>query len=623
MFSEINFFLSNCLKKKQISLIDIYFSKIFEFYNFDSDIIMLFTMLVSLSSRLGNICLPLNNIWDKHIFSNYILDFLYYFFSRYISLNKCIEILFKYRIISKYYFLDKTPLILYNNCIYLYKFWVYEDYVTNYINKNFLEKNSLCFSKKKLFQYLGKFNLDVYQKLSIIGSIINKISIISGGPGTGKTNLISILILVLYKIYKFKNNKCIKIITFTGKSASNITYFLRKKFVFLNKNNVFKNILPKKAITIHKFLGFNYKKNVINKNENNITNIDILIIDESSMIDISLMFYLFSCLKYVKKIIFLGDSNQIGPIESSSLFNEICKFSNNSFFFSKKKLYKNILNNILNLNIKYINYLLSFKNIFFLKKNYRFNKNSCIYKLTNLVNLGFLKKIDKFLYKNNFKKNFSFYDSNKYDFYFLLNFCIKKYMKYINFINFNFSLNKIWKIFNDFQIITIVKKTYFGINFLNKYINDFFLKKNLVKNILYFSNLNCYHYMGEPILINKNNHDLKLFNGDIGFFVFLENEFKLLFLNFNNDIRFINYKSLTNWDNNWVITVHKSQGSEFKHILLVLPDYNSNLLNREIIYTALTRAKKKITIYGNKNIFLNSIKKRNITYNNIVNKLLI
>ncbi len=623
MFSEINFFLSKCLKKKQISLIDVYFSKVFEFNGFCSDVIILFNVLVSLSSRLGNVCLPLNKIWNKNIFSNYILSFLNYFFSKYISLDKCVEILFEYKIIGKHYFLYKTPLILYNNCIYLYKFWIYEEYVTNYINKNFFKKDNLCINKNNLLKYLSKFNLDIYQKLSIIGSIINKISIISGGPGTGKTNLISVLILVLYKIYKFKNNKCIKIITFTGKSASNITYFLRKKFIFLNKSSTYKNILPKKAITIHKFLGFNYKKNIINKNENNVTNIDILIIDESSMIDISLMFYLFSCLKYVKKIIFLGDSNQIGPIESSSLFNEICKFINYSFYSSKEKLYKNILNNILNFNTTYINYLFKFKNIFFLKKNYRFKKSSYVYKLTNLINLGSFKKIDKFLYKNNFKKNFNFYNSEKYNFYFLLDFCIKKYMKYINFINFNFSLNKIWKIFNNFQIITVIKKTYFGVNFLNKYINNFFLKNNLVKNILYISNLNCYHYMGEPILINKNNNDLKLFNGDVGFFVFLENEYKLLFLSFNNDIRFINYKSLNCWDNNWVITVHKSQGSEFKHILLILPDYNSDLLNREIIYTALTRAKKKITIYGNKNIFLNSIKKRNITYNNIVNKLLI
>ncbi len=623
MFNEINLFLSNCLKKKIISLIDIYFSKVFKFNNsFDSDIIILFTALISFSSRSGNICIPVKNFLNINIFPNYILNFLNYFFSKYISLNNCIEILFKYNILSKYYYLNKTPLILYNDCIYLYKFWIYEDYVVNYINLNFFKRDNLNVDKFYLFKYLNKFNIDMYQKYSIIGTMLNKISIISGGPGTGKTTLISKLILFFYKFFSFKNNKYIKIITFTGKSASNITNSLKKNYKYFNVNSDLMNILPKKAITIHKFLGFNYNKNIINNKNNNIY-ISILIIDESSMIDISLMFYLFSFIKNIKKIIFLGDNYQIGSIESSSLFNEICNLNYKFSFYKNYRKFKKIFYNIINYNKKYDDYFFYLNKIFFLKKNYRFKKYSYICRLTNLIKLGNFKSVDTFLYKNNFKNNFNFYDSNKYDLNFLLNFCIKNYIKYINFVNSNFKINKLWKIFNKFKIISVIKKSYLGVNFLNKYINNFFLNFNLVKNKLYFSDFNYNHYNGEPIIVNKNNNYLKLFNGDTGFFVFIKNKFKLLFLDFKNNIKFINYLSLTDWDNNWVITVHKSQGSEFDHILLVMPDYFSSLLNRELIYTAITRAKKKVTIYTNRNIFLHSIRRKKITYNNIINKLLI
>ncbi len=619
MLSEINLFMYKCLKKKKISLIDMYFAKIFEFNDFESDIIMLFSMLVSLTSRLGNTCLPLFKLLYENIFPKYILNFLEYFFKRYISIENCIEILFKFNVLSKYYYCKSTPLIFYNNCIYLYKLWMYEEYVVNFLNLNFFKKKNIYIDKILLFKLFNKFNLDIYQKISVMNVILNKISFISGGPGTGKTTLISKLILILYKIFHYKYSDCIKIISFTGKSASNITFSLKKNYYLLNINSSIKKKIPTKATTIHKFLGFNYNKNIVSNNNDNVS---ILIIDESSMIDISLAFYLFSSLKYIKKIIFLGDSNQIGSIESSSFFNEICNFCINDFKI-KSKILKKIFLNVLNFSNKYDIYISYLNKISFLKKNYRFKKNIFLYKFLNFIKLGYINHIDKFLYENNFKNNFLFYDSEKYNFSFLLNFCIENYMKYINFINFKFNLNKIWNIFNKFQIISVIKKTFYGINFLNKYINNYFLKNNLVKNILYISNSNCYHYMGEPIIITKNNNDLKLFNGDIGFFIFIDNKLKLLFLNYLKNNRFVYYLNLNNWNNTWAITVHKSQGSEFKHILLILPNYFSSLLNRELIYTALTRAKKKITIYANKNIFLSSINKKKNVFTNISNKLLI
>ncbi len=618
MFREIEYFIFKCIKKKEINLIDLYFSKIFDNNSFESDVIMLLTMLISLSSRKGNICLPLSKIFSKNIFSNYILNFLNYFFLKYISLNDCIEILFKWNILSKYYYSVVTPLIFYNNCIYLYKFWIYEEYVINFINLNFFKKNNINFNKKKIFKYFCKYNLDIYQKIAIMSVLVNKFTIISGGPGTGKTTLISILILILYKIFKFKNNSYIKIISFTGKSSSNINFSLKKNYSFLNINSSLRKILPYKAITIHKFLKFNYNKNTILNN----INISILIVDESSMIDISLAYYLFSSIKYVKKIIFLGDSNQISSIEPGSFFNTICNLYIKNFNL-RYKIFKKIFLNYFTFLNKYNIYLSYINNISFLKKNYRFSKNVYLYKFTNFIKLGYVKYIDNFLYENNFKNNFNFYDSDKYDFNFLLNFCIQNYIKYINFINFKFNLKKIWKKFNKFQIISVVKKTRYGINFLNKYINFFFLKFNLVKNIIYFPNLNCYHYMGEPFIITKNNNDLKLFNGDLGFFIFLKKKFKLLFLDFNKNNRFIYNINLSDWNSTWVITVHKSQGSEYNHILLVIPNYFSHLLNRELIYTAITRAKNKVTIYSNKDIFLSSIKKKNVFFSNMVNKLLI
>ncbi len=620
--NEIENFLWKLYKNnnKKIRLLDIYFSKLFEEKNdITSQISMLFAFLLSISIRLGHVCIPINKIMCRNFFYKEILDFLNYFFKKKISINKCINILYNKNIISSSFLNICTPFILYKKCIYMHKFWIYESNVINFMKKNFFIENYI--NKKKLFKIIDFFkknNIDLYQQISILNVFFNKISIISGAPGTGKTTIIAKLILILYKIYKFNNKSSIKILSFTGKSSSCITNYLNKIYSDLKVDKKFKNILPDKSITIYKFLGFNYN-NFIKVNKYN--NIKILIIDESSMIDLFTLFYIFSFLKNnFIKIIFIGDSNQIGSIEPGSFFNEICNY-NYSLFYRKKKLldillYLNYDIYKLNLNLNKLN-----NNISFLIKNYRFLKNKYLNKISNLINFGYFKKIDKFIDKYNFKCNFNFYETKYFDFNFILKFCLNSYKKYINFIKKEFNFKFLLNYFNKFKIITVLKNTIFGIKYINEYINNYILKKKYTKDIVFDYKNNCYNYFGKPILITKNNNYLKLFNGDSGFFIFLKKELNILFFKSINNYKIFYYNNISYWDSNWAITVHKSQGSEFDHILLILPNYFSSLLNRKLIYTAFTRAKKKVSIYSDRDIFLNSIKKKQTNFNNFIERL--
>ncbi len=618
-FNEIENFLWTCYKRKEANLLDIYFSKFyFKKNNFDYSIIMLFSFLISLSSRLGHICLPIFKILSKDIFTKYIYNFLIYFFNKYISIYDSINILFKYNFISFFYKKNITPFILYKNYIYLYKFWIYENYIVKFFKKN-LVKNDIIKNSKifYIFKYFKKFNFNIYEKICILNVFFNKISFISGSPGTGKTTIIIKLIYILYKLYKIKNKNFIKIVSFTGKSCSNLTNILKKNYKIFN---IKKNInLPNKVITIHKLLNYNLDFNKMNIKKNNNLQFNILIIDEFSMIDVFTLYNIFLLLnKNFLKIIFLGDSNQIGPIESCSLLNEICNY-NFSFFNKRKNILKFLFKYKFNFNKFFININKLNNNISFLLKNYRFKKNKYFNIFSNFINCGNYNEIDKFIINNNFNCNINFYDSDKFNYNFLVNFCLKKYKNYINYLNNNnMKYNKLLYYFNKFQIISIIKNSKLGINYLNKYINNLFLNKYIKKYII---KKNKIYYIGQPIIITKNNDDLDIFNGDVGFIIYINNIIKIFFSNFNNDCKIIYFNDFINWQLTWVITVHKSQGSEFDHILLIIPNYFSSILNREILYTAITRAKKKITIYSNKNIFLNSIKRENKKYNNIINKL--
>jgi exodeoxyribonuclease V alpha subunit len=116
-------------------------------------------------------------------------------------------------------------------------------------------------------------------------------------------------------------------------------------------------------------------------------------------------------------------------------------------------------------------------------------------------------------------------------------------------------------------------------------------------------------YSGKQIIINKNNYNLNLYNGDIGImFLDSDNDYKVYF---EIEDQIIGYKLsyLDYYDLSYAITVHKSQGSEFDHVAFILPEVDHPLLTRKLLYTAVTRAKQKLSIWGNRNVISCSIAK--------------
>ncbi len=601
MKNKVDDFLLSAYKKSKLDLIDINFSKLFYLeYDINSYVYVLFASILSLSNRLGNIFLFLENFFDRNIFiSKYILKFLYYFFNNHISIKNCINLMLNSYIVSVWFNNRYTPFILYNDCIYLYKNWYYENYIINYLNKNFYNNKKKNINLNNLNLYIKNININSKFKKIILSSIFNKFTIISGSPGTGKSTLIIKLIILLYKIYNFKDKKDIILLSPTGKLSSWLTNCLLNIYNELNISNKF---LPNKCFTIHKFLGFNYLYNYLKFSRKNKILSYYIIIDECSMVSINIFYNILSSLSNYTKLILVGDYYQLNPIESISIFNEICNILYNKFYIKN-----------------YFNYFLYYKNIFILNKNYRYiNNNNNIGKFLNLVK----NKNYSILYKyflNNFYSDIIFYDSSKFNYDFFLNLCIKFYKVYINIILNNPNIKELLNVFNKNQIICVLKDTNKGIIFINNLINNY-IYNNINNKYLYNFN-NDIHFFGEPILVIKNNNNLKLYNGDLGFFIFNKNNKLRLYFNkkYNYLHPFILYG---NWVNAWAITVHKSQGSEYDNILFILPDKFLNILNNNIIYTALSRAKKKIIIYGNIDILINSLKlfnKKNNNFNKRIN----
>lgn len=602
--------MTNILKeKKEIKLFDKLDIKIASILEKKNNLLLLIFALLSAKTRNGHVCLDIKKINTNHYFKN-----------KEININPKIRKLFQIKYKDKINILKKSnavcnskklkkPLVLSKNKLYFQKMWIDEKIVAN-----FFKQNSSCkINKKKLkkilneiFQFSKNKN---WQIIATIIAIINKITIISGGPGTGKTTIITYILYTLIKL----NKKKIKIIIGapTGKSAEKITQSLNKEIKKLKLNKK----IPQRAQTIHQILKFQPNQGNFFHNKKNPLIVDILILDEASMIGLSMMAKIIESINNHTKVILLGDKNQLPSIEPGFIFNNLCYFS--KFKYSSKTAKKiqditgyKIKNNKSNIKNKIQD------NICILKKNYRFKPKSEIGLLSHAINKCNINKIKKILNKKN--KNISFNNICNLDEYKNLVYKIsKKYKKYFNEIKKKKNKRKILDYFNKYRVLVATKKKYFGTTQINKKIEDILYHKKYIKKI----NKSCENYEGRPIIITENNYTLSIFNGETGIILKEKNNFKAFFYKTNKSIKKIKVSCLPKHETAYSITVHKSQGSEFDHICLILPPIFDINIKKELIYTAITRAKKKITIYANLDIFIKTIMNKTQRCSGLIEKL--
>ncbi|QIQ42175.1 MAG: exodeoxyribonuclease V subunit alpha [Buchnera aphidicola (Microlophium carnosum)] len=597
--------LKQAVKFKIIRPIDFYFS---QFITQKNTIIMLVAACISYESSQGHIFLPIQYFEKNCFFSSLNEKFIkkiLFFLEKKIDWSA--ELL-KHKSIGNGKL--PTPLVLYKNKIYLYKMWKAKNNIFNYLyTKN--KKNRINQEKcsKILNNLFPQHNIN-FQKIAVALTLINRISFITGGPGTGKTTIILKIIIALIKSSK----KVIKIQLSapTGKATTRLNEIIKNNIFDLYLSEQEKHSLPSRAITIHQLLGIQKISQNSFFNKNHLLDLDILIIDEISMVDILMMEKILFSVSSNTKLIFIGDSNQLRPIESSSILKKICSYANDGYSLQTviniEKLTQYKLSK--NTNTKKTNFISD--SICVLKKNYRFNKSSGIYILSHAICNKKIKIIESLF--NNLIKNVSFYENNS----------VKKYEKMIQNISLNYknfwdkvyqkaTMKEIIESFKDYQTLCVLHDGLFGVNVLNKKLEGNMYKKNIIK---YFYINGQEWYIGKPIMITNNNKYLDIFNGEIGITNINKNGIlQVSFLKQNNIVNNIPVTILRKYKTAWAITVHKSQGSEFINTSLILPNSHLNILNKDILYTGVTRSRKMLSIFSEKEVFIKTFLKNtnNIT----------
>lgn len=505
---------------------------------------------------------------------------------------------------------ERKPFIFFNNKFYIYRYFKYETNIIYKINRIIemekqLEANRFQFlyepSTRELLKELysgakaGVNDKTDWQFVGTILSFLHNFTIITGGPGTGKTTTVAKILALLYK-----ENANIKVALTapTGKAAMRVKEALKAN-PLPKKLGIGDKVASLQEFTIHRLLGYKPNSPYFKHDEDNHLNYDVVIVDEASMIDVALFYKLISALNPGSRIIILGDKNQLSSVEAGSLFADLCNSQNvlNSMSPNKFKLINDLIENKETcITSEYEQFKKQgdlFEHITELKVSHRFDDNSGIGLLSKNILASDISGSIKLLESNVSNIIYdSCYDTK------IFNDFIDKYRSYIEEPDIVKALEKI----NELRVLCVVREGERGIYQVNRRIEQYLRQKRLIKP-------NTEFYINRPIIVTKNYRDLGLYNGDIG--LIRDDKYgniKAFFLDDNNDLKPISPGLIAESETVFAMTIHKSQGSEYDNVLVMMPNTKENpLLTRELLYTGITRAKTKIVIQGKKEVIETAI----------------
>ncbi|MFP3019338.1 MAG: exodeoxyribonuclease V subunit alpha [Arsenophonus sp.] len=565
----------------------------------DNPLLLLIFALLSAETRAGNVCLSIDKLQLIYLFEGKYSEIFFKLWEMagspdnkriYTELKKCNAICDPQQLRLK-------PLVLSGNKLYFQRKWIDEGLIANFFSCHSLK----IVDEERLKTILNSFfipsKIRNWQKIAIAVAVTSQISIISGGPGTGKTTIIACLLTTLVKL---SNKKLIiQLAAPTGKAAARLTESFNNSLLKLNLSEDEKKIIPEQAQTIHRLLGAQPDRKLLRYHKDNPLLLDVLIIDETSMIDLHMMARLIEALPKHARVIFLGDKDQLASIESGAILNDLCYYSKYGYSYERASQLNKItgydLSDFISDNGKKIK-----DRICLLRKSYRFDEKSEIGQFAKSINKGNVRDTEKLLDKK--RTDIIFRSINSSENYAKMLFDIARYYRYyLDIIKEGQNPEKIFVAFNKFRLLVSLREGPYGVIGLNDKLEKIFHRQGIIQFPSFTFNKN---YEGRPIMITKNHPPLNLFNGDIGLILRDgQNGLKAFFYFANGTLKKIQPCRLPQHETAFVMTVHKSQGSEFDHVMLVLPPIFNSIITKEFIYTAITRAKYRLTIYANRHVF--------------------
>lgn len=505
-----------------------------------------------------------------------------------------------------------APLILdSDNRLYLARYWSLEQSLVASVNR-LLERDVPEIDKTKLGGVLSALFDSTeepdWQKAAVANSVLSNLSVITGGPGTGKTYTVTALLAAL--LDQGVEARKIALAAPTGKASTRLTQSIRNNLSgLLQKLN-----LPEasfESVTLHKLIGMRPGRVRPMHNKDAPLLHDVVIIDEASMIDLPLMARTFEALSDNARIVLIGDKDQLHSVESGMVLGDICGGR------SRAELSQKRCEELTGIGVggtppcakpggKIADHII------YLDKSHRVLDDGGISALANAVNEG------------NVESAFDLLASEKRPGLVLMP-------------QIPTSLDSVLRdhvlpacreyIAADSPAEALLKMTDTGVLCALRHGPSGALKINsLVEKLLADEGLcdaNAQYYHGQPIMVTENSNPQRLYNGDHGLVLADDNgSFAVHFATegTTTEARAISPNRLPKHENFYAMTIHKSQGSEYSTVVVVLPETDSPILNRELLYTAITRARSRVIVIANEAQLRTCIEKRSVRQSGLRDK---
>ena len=480
---------------------------------------------------------------------------------------------------------EDRPLVFDINKLYLKRYFYYEHQLARRLLK--LSSASSCapaISAEQLRSLFGEGENPDYQKIAAMVSSRHRLCIISGGPGTGKTRTVSFILSLLLQ---YDPQLKIKLAAPTGKAAARLSQSIQQSRAQMIHDLFAEQQIPDKAITLHRLLGIHRYTHRPRYHADNPLNCDVLVLDEASMIDQQMMAVVCEALPAHARLILLGDKDQLSSVEAGSVFADLCgelkttQFSKAQCQWIKQTLHYTIP--------EYSgNYCLA-DQVVVLQKSYRFDGDSAIGQLARLINAGDSEGCLQFLMSSQAAQGVQWLQPSDQQ----LNEQLKqKALQHYQQIVDAENIQQAFECFYRFQILAAVWDGISGVDQINSVIEQALKKHNKVAE-------DSPYFAGMPLMMSSNMYQYGIHNGDIGIIWPDRNaQLKVWFEADDGTYRALSLSQLPPSKSAYAMTVHKSQGSEFESVLMILPGYESSVCTRELMYTAITRARKTVEIWS-------------------------
>jgi exodeoxyribonuclease V alpha subunit len=542
--------------------IDRHFANFIGRFGGDDSLVPLAAALLSRSIREGNICLPLDRE-PSHPTEASDPGVL-----KWPAPEEWRSILGKSKAVGEPD--AQTPLVIdASDRLYLRRYW------------NYQQRLAVALQTKAAGNRTGVPGKAGTQAGAIDAAVNNGLTIITGGPGTGKTTTV---LHILARLLQKAGNERLRVALAapTGKAAARLEETLRMGLENLDCPDEVRTRLPVNASTIHRLLGVRGNSIYFRHDRHNPLPLDLLVIDEASMVALPLLSKLLDALPERCRLILLGDRDQLASVEPGAVLADIVDAA-----VSSDSLLRNA--------------------VVTLEKNYRFSERSGIHHLCGAVRQGDARQAIRILREPSYPDLVSSELREPRDW-------AAKFSEAVltGFAAFAAEKEPAAALaeLRSFRVLAALRRGPFGVEGLNRKIEGILREAELIPDPVRSS------YAGKPILITQNDYQLQLYNGDVGILLpdseAQEHPAQLWawFIGKENRLRRFAPARLPQHEAAYAMTVHKSQGSEFGRVLFILPDGDSPVLTRELIYTGLTRARSQVELWWTETVFAPAVSRR-------------